>query len=207
MSISTILFDFGGVLYTPFDAYEVAARRDELARQLGFADGNTMWRRFYRGREWQATKTGRMTDAEMWDALLSPAGLTTQKEQELFVSQLFAGEGVKPDMSQLVAELGELYRLAILSNASDRLEEMLKAQQGIDRYFDVIVNSHRIGFAKPDEESYRIALAQLQVDPGQVFFIDDQLRNTHAAETLGIPSYAFTSISELRAELRRRSLL
>ena len=45
--------------------------------------------------------------------------------------------------------------------------------------------------AKPDPAMYHLTLNRLGVAPHEALFIDDQLRNTMAAETLGTPSILF----------------
>ncbi len=204
--IEAILFDYGGVLAEPLDVQAVREHRNQLATSLGFENGQAMWNHFYISDIWQATKTGKMTDDEMWATLLPPLGLNSQVEQAAFTKQLFAGEGVQPLMRWLLHDLHGRYPLAILSNASDKLESALESLE-IAHYFDVIVNSHRIGVAKPDPAAYQIALQQMDRQPHEVLFIDNQERNTKAAEALGISSLIYTDISNLLDELAREEII
>lgn len=206
MPISTLLFDVGGVLIAPLDATAVARRRDRLAAELGFPDGESMWQRFYTGWEWRAAKTGAMTEAEMWQALLAPHGLTTAVTRDTFVARLFEGEGVLDGMRALLEALHGRYRLAILSNASDILEARLD-QFDLTHYFDPIVNSHRIGVAKPDTAAFDIALARAGAPAAGIYFIDNMQRNTLAAQALGMTTHLFTAVDGLRADLAVRGLL
>jgi putative hydrolase of the HAD superfamily len=207
MAINTILFDFGGVLWRPLDGAAMARRRDRLARRLNFADGVEMWERFYGGDEWAACKVGRMTRAEMWRALLSPHGLENPVQLSRFVDELFAGEGLPPDMARLLERLRPLYRLGVLSNYDDSLEGILQNRLRILDYFAAVANSYRIGAAKPEPESYQRALEMLGARPEEVFFIDDKERNTTAAEALGITSHLYRDGPTLEADLVRRGLL
>ncbi len=207
MSISTVLLDFGGVIQTPNDPVSVSKRREKLAGRLGFRNRNEMWLRFYAGDEWMATKTGRMTDEEMWHRLLTPHGLDTREEQLRFVRELFRGEELKDTMRHLIRQLRRQYRLAILSNASDNLEDILRDKLGIIDWFQVVVNSHRIGVAKPDLKAFRIALSMIGAEPGEVLFVDDQIRNTQAAEQLGIYTHHFTDVGGFRTFLDSEGLI
>lgn len=206
MTIETILFDFGGVLVEPLDIDEVCHRRNQLAHSLGFDHWQEMWNHFYTGDIWQAGKTGKMTHDHMWDALLSPFGLRDFAEQQAFTEQLFAGEGVQPTMRYLLDDLVGRYQLGILSNASDVLETVLD-QFELTHYFDVIVNSHRIGVAKPDPAAFNIALQRLNANPDEVLFIDNLERNIKAAQSLGITSYLYTNISDLTDKLARQGFI
>ena len=206
MSITTILFDVGGVIIAPLDARVAAERYQRQAQRLGLENGDEILARFFAGEEWRAARTGGISWAQLLDAVLSPFGLTDAAGQAQFASELFEFEGVLPEMTALIRSLHGNYQLGILSNASDRLEGRLD-QFGLTRYFDPIVNSHRIGVAKPDEEAYQITLQKLNVPAEQVLFIDDRERNTVVAESLGIRSYLFTTVSELKAELESQAIL
>jgi putative hydrolase of the HAD superfamily len=207
MTVEAILFDVGGVIVAPVDRQDVWKKRDELGRELGFADGREMWLHFYESEAWTAAKTGKIVHEELWDALLRPLGLTDRRRQAQFVADLHAGEGMDPRIEALIRSLHGRYRLGILSNWDDRLESILEEQLEISHYFDVILNSYRIGVAKPDEQAFRIALERLGADPQDVFFIDDQERNTRVAAALGIKTHTFDDPPALVADLQERSIL
>jgi putative hydrolase of the HAD superfamily len=206
MTITTILFDVGGVLIAPLDAADARARREALATSLGFTSAEEMWLHFYDGEVWTAAKTGGLTHEQMWDTLLRPMGYESREAQATIVEELHRGEGLDPDMARLVAALHEDYRLAILSNWDDRLEMLLDHHE-ITPYFDVILNSHHIGMAKPHEATFRYTLERLEVSPEEVLFIDDRERNTAVAEGLGIRSHVFRDLPALVADLQARGLL
>jgi putative hydrolase of the HAD superfamily len=206
MRITTILFDVGGVLIAPLDHEAVATRREALAASLGFESAEAMWLHFYDSEAWTAAKTGQATHEEMWDELLRPHGYLSRSEQAHIVAELHDGEGVDPDMERLVAALHRDYRLAILSNWDDRLELLLDHFE-ISRYFDVILNSHRIGMAKPDEAAFRLTLEMLRVAPEELLFIDDRERNTRVAEQLGIASHVFHDLPALVGDLQEWGIL
>lgn len=207
MAIEVILFDFGGVLWVPLDKVTVRTRRERLAKELGFEDGTSMWQYFYGGQEWELTKTGKWRAIEMWSALLSPLGINTTATQEAFVQELFKDVGIRQEMNDLLEVLAKSYLLGILSNASDILEWRVHDHLAIGRYFKYVLNSHRLGVAKPEIQIYQMALQKLDVKPSQILFIDDQERNTSVAESLGIRSHIFTSVRRLRQELKSLGIL
>lgn len=206
MAITTILFDVGGVIIAPVDANAAAERYQRQAQRLGLENGDEILARFFAGEEWRAARTGGINWAQLLDAVLSPFGIIDAGEQARFAEELFEFEGVLPEMTALIRALYGRYQLGILSNASDRLEGRLD-YFGLTEYFDPIVNSHRIGAAKPDEAAYQITLERLNVAADQVIFIDDRERNTVVAESLGIKCHLFTTVSELKSELESLALL
>lgn len=104
-------------------------------------------------------------------------------------------------MRTLLDELSGCTRLAIISNASDILEETLGERFKISHYFELILNSARVGIAKPEPEIYQIALDRLDLLPEQTVFADDKQRNIDAAAALGIHAHLFTTVADFRATL------
>jgi HAD superfamily hydrolase (TIGR01549 family) len=64
------------------------------------------------------------------------------------------------------------YRLAIVSNAEGQVEADAKRFR-LAKYFDVIIDSHIVGVAKPDPRIFRIALERLDAAPEEVRFAGD----------------------------------
>ncbi len=64
------------------------------------------------------------------------------------------------------------YRLAIVSNAEGQVEADAK-RFGLAPYFDVIIDSHVVGVAKPDPRIFQIALERLGVAADEVRFAGD----------------------------------
>lgn len=207
MSIEVILFDVGGVIFTPLHDEAVKERRLKLARQLGFSTVDQMWRQFYTGSEWNLAKTGRITEDEMWQILLTPHGLKSKQSQAEFVAELYKDCGLRDEMRGLIGDLRYRYRLAILSNATNRLTSLLTDQLSIAHCFELVVNSSEVGLAKPGKAVYLRTLALLQVLPEQILFIDNQARNTEAAEKLGINSLVFRNVKQLKADLLKLDVL
>ncbi len=64
------------------------------------------------------------------------------------------------------------YRLAIVSNAEGQVEADAR-RFGLAPYFDVIIDSHVVGVAKPDPRIFQIVLERLGVAPDEVRFAGD----------------------------------
>ena len=64
------------------------------------------------------------------------------------------------------------YKLAIVSNAEGQVEADAK-RFGLAPYFDVIIDSHIVGVAKPDPRIYHIALERLGVAADEARFAGD----------------------------------
>ncbi len=68
------------------------------------------------------------------------------------------------------------FRLAVVSNWSDRLEDVLSSL-GLARYFEAIAISAVVGADKPDPRLFRHALQQLGVEPREAVHVGDHPRN------------------------------
>lgn len=111
----------------------------------------------------------------------------------------FSGE-VAVDTLWFLRSLCSTIPFVLLTNATSRLEEDLR-KLDILRTFDQIFSSSLLGFAKPDQAAFKKVTATLQIEPGNILFIDDSTRNIDAAKCLGFQTHQFSSLESLRAHL------
>ena len=201
MRPQAIIFDYDGVLtLSDRRANEYAAAEEALRLAQG-----ELYRRLWDVAPWQRVKRGEILEAEFWRTILPTCGLEaadTPYGPLAFLLQEEADEAVLG----LVRRLRPGYRLVLLSNATLSYEARWLAF-GLYDLFDVVVNSARVGLAKPDPAIYHLTLAWLGLAPGDCLFIDNLPRNTVAAEALGLPSLVFTSAEALEAELAAHGVL
>ena len=110
---------------------------------------------------------------------------------------------VDADALREVSRLRNLGPLVLLTNATDRIRVDLR-ELGLDRSFDRVVCSCEIGFAKPSYEIFRYALAQVNLLPSKVLFVDDEETNLRTARGLGFLTHAYRHVAGLRDEVERR---
>jgi putative hydrolase of the HAD superfamily len=92
--------------------------------------------------------------------------------------------------------------VALVTNATTRLPRDLAAL-GLDGEFDHIINSSRLGVAKPDSGIFTASLQALGLPADQVLYIDDDARHIAGATELGIRCYQFQGdVVELDEVLR-----
>lgn len=199
--IRAILLDWGGV-FNP--QHETLEGYHALAGRYGYT-AEDFYAHLYSGPEWAAARTGRLTSRDYWGQMQRKLGVPGDLEQ--FLADLFAGETINPTLVALTERLRRRFRIGLLSNALDDLESLLAERWRLEHLFDVVVNSARVGVAKPEPRAFELALAALEHPAGEVLFIDDKLRNITAAQALGIPSIHYTGAPALLAELRRRDLI
>jgi putative hydrolase of the HAD superfamily len=98
------------------------------------------------------------------------------------------------------------YRVALFSNATTRLERDLE-RLGVSERFDVVVNSARLGLAKPDPEAFAAAAERVGVDPRRCVFVDDRSDNVDGARTAGMRAEVYAGVDALRELLAEVGLL
>lgn len=90
------------------------------------------------------------------------------------------------DNTPLLTRLARRYRLAIVSNFYGNLERVCD-EAGIRPLFGAIVDSARVGCAKPDPRIFRHALDALGATPAAATFVGDSLpRDMAGARALGM---------------------
>jgi len=111
--------------------------------------------------------------------------------------------GPIPGTADVVRDLAALgVRLFALSNWSAETFPLVRHRFAELDLFEKVVISGEHGCSKPDERYYRIALDVFGLPATKLLFVDDNLRNIHAAERLGFVSLVFKSAKQLRGDLR-----
>jgi HAD superfamily hydrolase (TIGR01509 family) len=119
--------------------------------------------------------------------------------------RLYATNRVVSGMEEIVRELRAMCRLAVISNFSADLDQVLD-ELGLLSSIELVVNSAFVGTKKPGKRIYEIACNRLGVEPSESVFIDDDPKNVNAAQTLGLKGITFSAAGTLRKELRMAGL-
>ena len=69
--------------------------------------------------------------------------------------------------------------------------------------FHAVVESSKVGVRKPDPRVYRIACAELGVEPDEVVYLDDLGINLKPARAMGMTTIKVIDSSQALAELER----
>ena len=199
--IRAILWDWGGV-FNP--QHETLNGYHTVAERYGFTPAE-FYAHLYSGNEWQQARIGALTSRDYWGRV--QRGLGVPGELEAFLAELFDGEVLNPTIVALTEILRSRYKIGLLSNALDDLETQLADRWQVAQLFDVVINSARVGVAKPNPRAFQLALEALDCQHEEVVFIDDKLRNIIAAQAFGIPSIHYTTAPLLLKALLKRKLL
>lgn len=117
--------------------------------------------------------------------------------------------GPMPETVDILRELKEQrqFKLYALTNWSAELFPIALERYDFLHWFDGRVVSGEEKTRKPFPEFYHVLLKRFNLIPQETLFIDDNLRNVHAAEALGIQCIRFHSAAQLRKELAKLGIL
>lgn len=180
--ISTVLFDFGGVVIrTPFELDTDGGR--------GPFDPST-------DAEWQRFQSGEMTERDYWHRRAARQFPDSDDPTFDYMKTLYETDEarvVRPEMRAYVADLQDRgYRTAALTNDLAAFHD----QTWIDRMtilreFEPLIDLSHVGFLKPSPEAYAHALKVLGTTGEDVVFLDDQPANVAGAREAGITAVRF----------------
>lgn len=194
--MSTVLFDFGGVISYRQPASDLAALA-EAAR----APVDGLWEAYWRTRI--AYDAGDLDAIAFWRNVGASVGRTFEKAEIARLVQLDVGSWLhlQPGTIGLIEDLAAVnVHLALLSNAPVEVAEAVAALP-LSRRFDHLIFSCHLRTVKPDDSFFAAALNILGVHASEAAFLDDSEPNVAAASRLGIRAMTFTDPSSARAWL------
>jgi HAD superfamily hydrolase (TIGR01509 family) len=137
---------------------------------------------------WAAYRRGEIAQAELeverFRRLLRALGVPEEEAGGLshdFLT-LLAGRGDRlPGCRRLLAALRPRFRLGVVTNGIDRVQQARLQAARLRPFFEAIVTSEGCGFAKPDPRILLTALQALGVGAGEAVYVGDDLAVDGAA--------------------------
>jgi len=210
--VSSVVFDFGGVIITP-----ITNQISDLASDLGCSvealrevlmgpsheSGSHPWHRLERGE---------IDQHDLQDALAPYAAALAVPWRGDEVERVLApGQfTIHDEMIECIRSLRDRgYRTGLLSNSIREFRPTLE-QYAPPSLFDVYVDSSEVGRRKPEPEIFSALLDRLdETDPSQVVFLDDFVANVNGARSVGLRAIHVSdpnsALSELEILLARSS--
>jgi putative hydrolase of the HAD superfamily len=186
-----LVFDFGGpVLLTPF---ELTGRTEQ---RLGLPGGSLPWRGPFdpdSDAEWRDVQRGALGERDYWAKRGAEFGAVMGRPagtRELIAAMYAETEDilVRASATALMRDAREAgLPVGILTNdlGAFHSQEWVDALRVLD-LVDAIVDGSHVGILKPDPQIYYMIADQLQVEPADVVFLDDQPVNLAGATEVGM---------------------
>jgi putative hydrolase of the HAD superfamily len=201
--ITTIIFDFGGVILT-HDA-KVSERILAAMFPNHIEQAAQIWAEYK-----ELLNTGKKTSEDFLQAVKSETNLNTPVEAlkrrwlELYKQE---AQGVNWQLLELITQLRKHYKVYLFTDTIDTHDEYNKTR-GIYEKFDRVFKSFEIGVAKSQGKiAFEFILNQIHTKPEECFFIDDLERNTKVAEKVGIKAIVFKNLDDLKQKLKQYRII
>ncbi len=197
-----VIFDLGGVVFSsPMQAFS------KLEKQHGL-EHNFLNRMIVRNGEdsaWSKLERGLLAMGEeffsAFDKEIALAGASNFSSREL-MQEVNRSMGVNQNMLKAIEILkqNELKVAALTNNWVENDSKKGFGEQ-IQEYFDVFIESAKVGLQKPDPEIYKLTLNIMELLPEQTIFLDDIGRNLKSAHALGITTIKVSEPEKAIGEL------
>ncbi|QQS20291.1 HAD family phosphatase [Candidatus Saccharibacteria bacterium] len=144
-----------------------------------------------------ANNRGLLHPAESNERIAHILGLSTEE----FRGRVAEGEVRNEQLLSYILKLRKTYLTAMLSNIAGSSLRRRFPDNELNIYFDKIVASGDIGYAKPEPEAYEFAIQALGVLPSECVFIDDRDHFCSAAQAHGMKAIVYTDFAQFKHEL------
>lgn len=182
--ISTIFFDFDGVLTTDKSgSYTTCTNLQKHIPHIEFDHILRCYRKHH-----QALLVGEIDHKVMWPDFCACVG--EQMEMDV-LNQAFRDTPKNEDIFHLCEALKVNYQLGIITdNSKDRFATVKDAMQ-LTELFTYIIVSGETGFRKKEPNNFRLALAMTNAVATECIFIDNSPANLIAPDKLGFKTIFF----------------
>jgi|SRR3989344_2130686 len=181
--IKAIIFDYFGVICS--DEYWRLVKED---KNLGgsFHDLSN------------AVNAGTMPWQEFIDIVAQKTSIEPDR-----VKVLFETAKINPELLAYITKLKDTHQIGLLTNGHYEFLEPRIKEMHLDRLFDVIVISSRVGMIKPYAKIYTHILDKMGVKASEAVLIDDIERNVTAAETIDMKAILYRNFRQMKEELEK----
>lgn len=163
MKITTILFDFVGVLLEPDPTVAVSQQIELIDRRIGEVVDDSVFR----------------------ESTLQAFSLSDVQFESVLEQVVGRYKPFEP-LWEMLPGLRGRYRLGVINNGTWLTYPLFNAKYRIDQQFDIFVSSAVEGVRKPDPQIYWRACEKLRVSPVHCVFLDDRKANITGAINVGM---------------------
>ena len=194
-------FDLGNVLL--FFDHRRACR--QMAALSGL-DADLVWNIVFESGLELDYEAGRISTTDFYETFCRQTN--ARPDFQLLVEAACDIFEVNAPIKPLVAQLGAVYRVGLLSNTNAaHWQRVSDGRYGlIPGIFEQIVLSFEVGLVKPDPKIFQHAAKLTGLAPPEIFYVDDVPGHVAAARAAGFDAVQYCTVSQLAAELTARSV-
>jgi len=197
-TIRTIIFDLGEVLIGGLYGIE-----QPLAERLAVREEDIL--QVFAGPHLKDFCCGRITEDDYLDKVIERQGWSLPRGEMKDVIRANLKRRI-PGMDPILQSLDGRYQLALHSDHPREWVAYVRAVHPFLKRFERGFFSFELGHTKDEPEAFRKVLAALGRHPRECLLIDDQERNVHAAESVGLATIRFVDPAQLACALEKRNI-
>ncbi len=196
MTIKTIFFDFGGVIYK-------LPNKNSIQRWksfLGIEENSAIAEILANPNESPVITDiclGKIPEDFIWVKMAEKWGIKPGLARRLR-RRMMSKRSLNKPLLRYFDSLHASYQTAILSNAGDQSRSLMVDHLGLHRYVDEIIISAEEACIKPDPKIFKIAMERLETTPEESVFLDDYPVNVEAARQFGLHAVHFINTDQAR---------
>jgi HAD superfamily hydrolase (TIGR01509 family) len=145
----------------------------------------------------EASNRGEMGKQEARSAIAELFGLT----RDAYAEAIRKGEARNQPLLDYIAAQRATYKTAVLSNVGRGGLAARFPNDELQQYFDAVVESGAIGYAKPDRQAYLTVADKLGLRPDECLLIDDCLEYCRGATAVSMPSVLYQSFDQMKQDV------
>ncbi len=155
---------------------------------------------------WKLFQEGKITKEELryqrlktvFDRLMYPVpDWTINRLAEEYIAHLSTFTHLFPNTLEILKYLEPKYRLHIITNGFQEIQERKMGNSGILAYFNSIINSEMVGVKKPNPLIFEFAMNRAQTSPDRSIMIGDSLEaDILGARSVGMHTLHFNAHNE-----------
>jgi len=206
-NITTLIFDFGGVL--------INLDRNQCIQnfnRLGVKNLDKVLNNYAQSGFFEQLERGQINAETFRDEIrkMTSNTLTDSQIDEAWCSFLLDVPSEKLD---LLIELRKNFRILLLSNTNSIHIEHSAATcfnykgRSMSDFFEKCYLSHEMGMAKPDAEIFEVLLADAKIQANECLLLDDGAKNIEQAQKLGIQTYLVKEREDLSFLLNTKTFI
>jgi len=199
--IEVVLFDVGGVL---LEVHGIAVLLEWFEHRV---TPEEVWRLWFASPTARAFESGRIGADEFAAGML--AELRLDMTPSAFLDSFITWPArLYPGALELITRIPSRYRRAVLSNTNALHWPRVVGELGLgEGLFEQCFTSHLMGKIKPDAQAFEHAIEALACEPSRIVFLDDNLVNVDAAQSLGLRAVQVRGLAETRRALEELRIL
>lgn len=193
-SIRVILFDVGGVLV------ELTGVQTLQAWIGNHLTPEESWRMWLSSSAVRAFESGKVNPDTFADQLIADLSLPVSR-QEFLAAFTAWPKRVFPGVVEIINRISPKYLRATLCNTNVLHWPRIMDEMGLRNLFAYHFASHLMGKLKPDREVFEHVVTLLGYEPSAILYLDDQLLNVKAAQSIGFQAVCVKGIQEVERAL------